>query len=127
MESRRLALLMTSDTMQYCPEIDIASNMASDFNSGLGNRRNIVGGHAEHGWLLRCTICPGHDREWSLPWSCLLSLDVVSEGGAALPDLALLQRCLSSWSFRRYFGMGETIVPISRERLLIKLFRASPT
>ena len=81
---------MTSDTMQYCPEIDIPSNMASNSHSGLGSRCDIVGGHAEHGWLLRRTICPGHDREWSLPWSRLLSIDVVPKGGTALPHLALL-------------------------------------
>lgn len=118
---------MTLDTMQYCPEIDIASNMASNFDAGLGNRCDIVGGHAEHGWLLRRTICPGHDRKWSLPWGRLLSLDVVSKGGAALPNLALLQRCVSSWSFRWYLGMGETINPLPRELLLIELFRASLT
>ena len=114
--TRRPALLMTLDTMQYCPEADIASNMASDSDYGLGNRCNIVGGHAEHGWLLRCTICPRYDREWSLPWSRLLSLDVVPEGGAALPNLALLQRRVSSWSLWRYPGLGEIIDQPSFQR-----------
>ena len=117
---------MTSDTVQYCPKIDIASNMAPNPHSGLGSCCNFVGGHTEHGWLLRRTICPGYDREWSLPWSCVLPLDVVPKGGAALPHLALLQRCVFSWSFRRYLGMGERNNSFPREMLLIKWFRESP-
>lgn len=93
--------------MQHRLETDVAETMASDLDIGLGCGGDSDGRDAEHGWLLRGSLHPRHDRKWTLPRRGVLLVNVVQTRGATLPHLALLQRRIAGGCIWRNFRMGE--------------------
>lgn len=94
--------------MQRRPKTDIAQSMASYTYTRLGRRRNAAGSHSKYGRILRRTLRSRYDGEWTLSWRRILPLNVVQTRRTALPDFALLQRCISCRRFRWCPCMGTS-------------------
>ena len=103
-----MSMLKIIGTLQYRPQVDFSTTMASHLDSSMGSRRNSAWSCPKYERILRRTLLPWSGRKWPLSRGCILPLNVVSQRRAALPCLSVLQRCISGWCLWWYPGLGET-------------------